>query len=188
MTRSPVEPSGWGQCPSEGDPVELLPPPPTLAGGPVSRGQEWASGSHTRVPRPAASSLRGGGRAPGLCSRLPRCRQRSECTGWVLPATCPREWSRHAGPWTAYLCTQPPTEAPPRRPGARAEPGLPSRVCLLVPKSSSFHGSVLQASSRTHSPVSVPASSPQPCSPKAGCDLTASGASSSDPSPLGRTA
>lgn len=35
------------------------------------------------------------------------------------------------------------------------------------------------------SPVRVPASSPQPRRPKAGCDLTASGSSGSDPSPLG---
>lgn len=150
--------------------MEFLLSPPTPARRPGVQQPGVGLREAYWKPRPAASGLRGCGRALGLCGRLQRCPGRGH-TCRALACLC-----------SARLLPLRPCHA---RPGARAEPGPPSRVCLLVPKSTSSQDSVLRASSRAHGPVRVPASSPQPRRPKAGCDLTASGSSGSDPSPLG---
>lgn len=186
MTRPLVEPPGGGQCPSEGDPMEFLLPTPTLARGPAV--EERGVGLRETYQRPEACSLQ----PPGLWEgagpvQSPPAVPAAQRVHWLdLPSNVPPGGVTQCGALDCF-CSARRLPLRPRRacPGARAEPGPPSRVCLLVPKSTSSQDPVLQASSHARGPVRVPASSSQPRRPKAGCDLTASGASSLDPSPLG---
>lgn len=96
-------------------------PHPPFHEDPVSSNQEWASGKHpgSRGLQPLESGL-------------------WEGSGAVRsPPAVPRVGLRVQGPGLPLLCTPPPMRPRRARLGSRAEPGPPSRVCLLVPKSTS---------------------------------------------------
>ena len=102
--------------------MEFLLSPPTLSRRPSVQQPGVGLRETSWKPRPAASGLQCCGRALGLCGRLQRCSRRGH--------TCRA---------LACLCSTRILPLRPRRArsGSRAEPGPPSRVCLLVPKSTS---------------------------------------------------
>lgn len=156
--------------------MEFLLPTPTLARGPAV--EEPGVGNRETYPRPEACSLQ----PPGLWEGAgpvpsPPAVPAAQRVHWLgLPSNVPPGGVTPCGALDCF-CSARRLPLRPRHacPGARAEPGPPSWVCLLVPKSTSSQDPVLQASSHAHGPVRVPASSSQPRRPKAGCDLTALG-------------